>query len=146
MPLPDARPGLVFRYEYLWKRQARAGRGVAEKERPACIVLALHRADGDTRVLIVPITHSPPRAGEPAVELPPRVKAHLGLDDAPSWVVLAEANIDIWPSPDMRPIPGQPGHFDYGLLPQKLLNQIRATVLEAVRAKRLDMVDRETSP
>ncbi|MBC7953556.1 MAG: hypothetical protein H7Z12_17275 [Rhodospirillaceae bacterium] len=146
MPIPDARPGLVFRYEYLWKRQARAGRSVAEKERPACIVVALHRAEGDTRVVIVPITHSPPREGEPAVELPPRVKVHLGLDDSPSWIVLAEANIDIWPSPDMRPIPGRPGRFDYGLLPLKLLNQIRAVVLESIRAKRLDMVDRDTSP
>jgi len=143
VPIPDARPGLVFRYEYLWERQARAGRDAGEKERPACIVVALHRADGDTRVLIVPITHSPPRAGEPAVELPPKVKAHLGLDGAPSWVVLAEANIDIWPSPDMRPIPGRPGRFDYGLLPQRLLNRIRAAVMDAMPAKRLAPVDRD---
>jgi len=143
MPIPEARPGLVFRYEYVWKRQSRAGRETAEKERPACIVVALNREGGDTRVLVVPITHSPPRQGEPAIELPPTVKTHLGLDDSRSWVILSEANVDVWPSPDMRPIPGHPGRFDYGLLPLKLLNHIRETVLAAVAAKRLGVVERE---
>jgi hypothetical protein len=143
VPIPEARPGLVFRYEYIWKRQARSGRDTAEKERPVCIVLTVRREAGNTKVLIVPITHTPPRPGEPAVELPATVKSHLGLDDAPSWVVLSEANIDVWPSPDMRPIPGQPGRFTYGLLPQRLLNRIRQEVLAAVETKRLRMVERE---
>jgi hypothetical protein len=143
MAIPEARPGLVFRYEYIWKRQARAGRETGEKERPACIVLTVQREGGDQRVLIVPITHSPPRAGEPAVELPAKVKAHLGLDDSPSWVVLSEANIDVWPSPDMRAIPGQPNCFAYGFLPLGLLNRIRQEVLAVVAAKRLGVVERE---
>ncbi|MBF0333772.1 MAG: hypothetical protein HQL40_09015 [Alphaproteobacteria bacterium] len=135
MPLPDPRPGLVFRYEYVWKRQALAGRTVGEKERPACVVLAVTGAAGDRRALIVPITTRPPSADDPAVEIPSAVRRHLGLDGCgPSWIILGEANIDSWPTPDMRPIPGRPGRFDYGLLPLRLVNMIRELILSALDA------------
>ena len=140
MAITPARPGLVFRYEYAWKRDALAGKDAAT-ERPACIVLTVEQNAGDTRVLIVPITHQSPGPDVPAVELPPKVKAHLGLDGARSWVILSEANIDTWPTPDMRPIPG--GGFAYGLLPSKMVNRMRETILLAVREKRLPLVDRE---
>lgn len=144
MPLPVACLGLVFRYEYVWKRQALAGQSVGEKERPAGVVLAITGASGDQRVLIVPITTQPPEAGEPAVAIPPKVKRHLGLDDdRPSWIILSEANIDAWPSPDMRPIPGKAGCFEYGLLPLRLVNQIRDIIAPLLTAKRLPVVDRE---
>jgi len=144
MPLPVACPGLVFRYEYVWKRQALTGQRVGEKERPACVVLAITGTSGNQRVLIVPITTQPPDSGEPAVAIPPKVKRHLGLDDdRPSWIILSEANIDAWPSPDMRPIPGKPGCFDYGVLPQKMVNQLRDIIARLLATKRLPLVDRE---
>ena len=144
MPLPVACPGLVFRYEYVWKRQALAGQSVGEKERPACVVLAITGVSGNQRVLIVPITTQPPESGEPAFAIPPKVKRHLGLDDdRPSWIILSEANIDAWPSPDMRPVPGKPGCFEYGLLPLRMVNQIRDIITQILTAKRLPVVDRE---
>lgn len=144
MPLPVACPGLVFRYEYVWKRQALAGQSVGEKERPACVVLAITGAGGDQRVLVVPITTQPPQSGELAIAIPPKVKRHLGLDDdRPSWIILSEANIDAWPSPDMRPIPGKPGSFEYGVLPLKMVNQIREVIGPLLTAKRLPLVNRE---
>lgn len=143
MPLPDPRPGLVFRYEYVWKRQERAGQTVGEKERPACVVLAITGESGQPRVLIVPITTRQPADGTPALIIPAAVKRHLGLDaDRPSWIVLDEANIDTWPSPDMRPIPGQKGRFAYGLLPQRMVNDIRRVILGALAEKRTATVDR----
>lgn len=78
--------------------------------------------------MVVPITHTPPR---------------VGLDSQPSWVVLSEANVDVWPSPDMRPIPGRPGSFAYGLLPLRLFERIRGEILAAMEAKRLAVVERE---
>lgn len=140
MAIPPPQPGLVFRYEYAWKRDALAGKDAA-KERPACIVLTVARPAGDTRVLIVPITHTPPGPTVPAIEIPAKVKAHLGLDDARSWIILSEANIDTWPTPDMRPIPG--GGFSYGLLPGKMVNQIRELILSAVRRGKLPLIDRD---
>lgn len=144
MALPEARPGLVFRYEYVWKRQSLAGQSVGEKQRPACVVLEVTGASGDRRVLIVPITTQRPDDNIPALEIPAAVKRHLGLDaDRSSWIILSEANIDCWPSPDMRPIPGDPSRFAYGFLPLKLVNRIRETILTGLTDKRIGLVNRE---
>jgi hypothetical protein len=142
--LPEARPGLVFRYEYIWKRQELAGQTTGEKERPVCIVLAVGGAAGSLRVLIVPITTREPGPDVPAMEIPPAVKRHLGLDAGrPSWIILSEANLDSWPSPDMRPIPGQPGRFDYGLLPLRMVNAMREAIKAAQQEQRLACVNRD---
>ena len=144
MALPEARPGLVFRYEYIWKRQELAGQTAGEKERPACIVLAVSGAAGSRRVLIVPITTQQPGRDIPAMEIPQAVKRHLGLDaGCPSWIILNEANLDSWPSPDMRPIPGQPGRFDYGLLPLRMVNAVHEAIRVALQEKRLAFVNRD---
>ncbi len=118
-----------------------AGRG-ARKERLACIVLAVQDAGGARRVLIVPITRTPPAPGSPAVELPAAVKQHLGMAAQRSWIILSEANIDTWPSPDLRLVPGR-RRFDYGLLPLKLTNRLRQTVLQALRGKSLRVTARD---
>jgi hypothetical protein len=144
MGLPEARPGLVFRYEYIWKRQELAGQTTGEKERPACIVLAVSGAAGDQRVLIVPITTQQPGRDSPAMEIPQTVERHLGLDaGCRSWIILNEANLDGWPSPDMRPIPGQPGRFEYGLLPLRMVNAIREAIGAALNERRLACVNRD---
>jgi hypothetical protein len=145
MPLPRLRPGLVFRYEYVWKRQSLAGQSVGEKQRPVCCVaLAVSAAGAEPRILIVPITTQPPLPSIPAVEIPVAVRLHLGLEaDRRSWVILSEANIDSWPTPDMRQVPGSPGRFDYGLLPLKMVNLIWGKILAEMAAKRLDLVNRE---
>jgi len=54
------------------------------------IVLAVTREDDRTMVTVVPITHRPPSDPSQAVELPPPVKRHLGLDDERSWVMVHE--------------------------------------------------------
>jgi mRNA-degrading endonuclease toxin of MazEF toxin-antitoxin module len=144
MPLPEAVPGLVFRYEYTWKRQALAGQTVGEKDRPACVVLSIVGKTAMRRVLIVPITTRFPGDEIPAIEIPRRVKSHLGLDaDISSWIILSEANLDTWPTPDMRQIPGKPGCFEYGLLPEKMVNAIWAVVKAGLQQKQLLLVDRD---
>jgi len=144
MGLPAARPGLVFRYEYIWKRQELAGQATGEKERPACVVLAVSGAAGGQGVLIVPITTQQPGRDIPAMEIPQAVKRHLGLDAGrPSWIILNEANLDSWPSPDMRPIPGQPGRIEYGLLPLRMVNAIRDAIRGALSEKQLACVNRD---
>lgn len=53
-------------------------------------VLAIERhADGAFVVTVLPITHSAPADPASAVEIPLPVKRHLGLDDDPSWIVVA---------------------------------------------------------
>jgi mRNA-degrading endonuclease toxin of MazEF toxin-antitoxin module len=62
VPLPEPRPGLVIRYDYLWSREAVAGRDQG-KERPACLVAATDSAAAPRFVVILPITHTPPDKG-----------------------------------------------------------------------------------
>jgi hypothetical protein len=54
------------------------------KDRPCAIILAVDEPAPNTaqrkQVAVAPITHSPPRDMSVAVEIPPRVKEHLGLD------------------------------------------------------------------
>jgi|SRR6516165_4935128 hypothetical protein len=92
MPIPNPEPGLVISYAYLWHHEHEAGREEGRKDRPSVIVLVIEReADGATIVTVLPITHSPPADQNSAVEIPPPVKRHLGLDDERSFNQVLDA-------------------------------------------------------
>jgi hypothetical protein len=94
-------------------------------------------------VTVVPITHSPPIDRADAVEIPPAVKAHLGLDDLPSCVVVTETNDFLWPGPDLRPRPLiKPARFDYGMLPPRFFAYVRDRILQAHLHRKLSQVPR----
>ena len=76
------------------------------------------------------------------IEVPARVRQALGLDDAPSWVIVSEHNIDEWPNAGLSPLPGLPYTFSYGFIPPGLFAQIRARFLELARAKKSRAVRR----
>lgn len=125
MPLPEPEPGLVISYEYLWRHERNEGRDEASKTRPCAIVLVAERqADGAKLVLVAPITHRRPASLHAAVELPPKVKQHLGLDAQPSWAIVDEFNSFAWPGFDLRPVPGSRDRFAYGFLPPRLFARI----------------------
>ncbi len=129
MPLPEPRPGLVIRYDYLWSREAVAGHDQG-KERPACLVAATESAASPRFVVILPITHTQPDKDAAGVEIPPKVRKVLGLDDAPSWVIVSEHNVDEWPNGGLVPLPGRPDVFSYGFIPPGLFAQVKARFLE----------------
>lgn len=143
MQPPRAELGLVVRYEYLWHRRSRSGAETDDKDRP---VLIIDVSDDGKRVVLLPITHSAPSTAAEAIELPQKVKAHLGLDAARSWVAISEGNLDVWQSPDLRPIPrSSPNRFDYGFLPPRLFRTIRDAFIEAYRTRRSRLVDRTST-
>jgi hypothetical protein len=127
--LPEPKPGLVIRYDYLWLSEAAAGREQG-KERPACLVAASDPSAKPRFVVIVPITHSPPVGQTVGIAIPPRVARAIGLDDVPSWAIVSEHNVDEWPNGGLSPIPGRPGTFTYGFVPPGLFAQIRAKFVE----------------
>ena len=146
MALPKPEPGLVISFSYLWRDEHRRGRDEGRKDRP-CVLLAVEARSatsipGSNIVTVVPITHSPPTESEGAIELPPRVKAALGLDDQRSWVIVEEANRFVWPGFDLRPISGK-RKFDYGLLPPRLHDRLVAGFLAAAARQRLAIVPRD---
>jgi hypothetical protein len=140
--IPKPEPGLVFRYDYLWSREATAGQDYG-KERPVCLAVTLIPAIGELYVVILPITHSPPDAQTAAVELPTRVKQSLGLDDQPSWVVVSEYNVDSWPNAGIAPLPDKPDRCSHGYLPPRLFTEIRNKFIEMLNAGS-KAVDRRT--
>ena len=85
--------------------------------RPCVIVLAVERGADGLIVTVVPVTHVSPANSSLAIELPPAVKRHLGLDGERSWVMLHEGNRFAWPGYDLRPVPRSTDRYDYGLLP-----------------------------
>lgn len=144
MSLPAPRPGLVISYSYLWADERRQGRDEGIKDRPCAVVAARQTLEGREIVTVIPVTHSPPRDPTLAVEIPPAIKAHLGLDDLRSWIVLSETNDFVWPGPDIRPIPGSsPTRFAYGMLPPRFYSHLRDKVLELSRIRRLSRVNRD---
>ena len=64
----------------------------------------------------------------------------LGLDDAPSWVIVSEYNVDSWPSAGMTPLPGKSDVFSYGFVPPSLFASIKEKFLEQTKqgAKAVD--------
>jgi hypothetical protein len=127
--LPEPQPGLVIRYDYLWTREAPAGRQQG-KDRPACLVAATDSSVTPRFVVILPITHTAPAGDTVGIEIPPKVRAAIGLDDEPSWVVVSDHNVDEWPNAGLAPLPGRPGIFSYGFIPPGLFRDIKKRFLE----------------
>ena len=143
MSLPSPRPGLVISYSYLWWREHGEGAEEGRKNRPCAIVAARQIVEGKEVVTVVPITHAPPADPLDAVEIPAALKAHLGLDDVPSWIVVSETNDFLWPGPDLQPVPGaKPARFDYGMLPPRFFAHVRDKILQAYRSRTLNRVPR----
>lgn len=142
MALPAPVPGLVIRYAYLWRDEALRGQEEGAKDRPCVVVLAVETADGDTVVTVAPITHSPPRHPETAVEIPTSTKQRLGLDGERSWIIAADLNRFVWPGVDLRPVTPGSGRFDYGLIPGSLYRAVKERVLALARAGKLSSTAR----
>jgi hypothetical protein len=135
MPLPEPKPGLVVRYDYLWSREAAIGREQG-KHRPACIVAASDSSTIPRFVVLLPVTHSPPGAETVAIEIPASVGRAIGLDAARSWIILSEYNVDEWPNAGLSYIPGEPGIFSYGYIPPRLFANVKAKFLDLARKRK----------
>jgi hypothetical protein len=110
---PEPELGLVITYSYLWSEEAAAGHAEGRKTRPC------------------------------AIEIPTRVKRHLGLDGERSWVILDELNVFRWPGYDLRPIPDKGGRYDYGLLPPKFFETIVKRFSELRKERELAHTSRD---
>jgi hypothetical protein len=124
----------VLRYAFLWRRETDRGQEEGAKDRPVVVVVLL--AEGE-EVVVASIKTKPPRAGEPAIALPARVRTHLGLDAKQNWISVAALNRFVWPGPDLRAIPKRsPKTAVYGYVPQALLDEVRRVVMTEL-AKRV---------
>ncbi|MDQ6435116.1 hypothetical protein RB623_13750 [Mesorhizobium sp. LHD-90] len=134
---------MVIRYSYLWANEHDAGREEGRKDRPCAIIVSVETDEGTTSVVVLPISHSPPAGGVPAIEIPLDTKRRLGLDDERSWVVLSEANQFVWPGFDLRfSKPGDASSVAYGEMPANFFRDLRAAFVKVLREKRARLVSR----
>lgn len=144
MEKPNPEVGLVIRYDFLWSHEREKGRREGAKERP-CAVAAMVIRDrtGEPEVLVVPITHSPPRKGAAALEIPHELGRRLGLDDGRSYIIADEANSVAWDDPGTVPaVAGE--RWAHGRLPKTLYDQLRTIMLGLVRERKLKTAERTT--
>lgn len=141
MSLPEPEPGLVVRYDYLWTHEAASGHDQG-KDRPTCLLAASDNAMRPRYVVLLPITHTPPSGDTVGIEIPAKVKQAIGLDDAPSWVIVSEHNVDEWPNGGLSPVPGKTSVFAYGFIPPGLFARIKAEFITLAKEKRSDAVRR----
>lgn len=134
-------PGDILCYSYLWHREAIKGQTEGLKDRPVVVVVALRTVNERTELLVAPITHSHPQQDEDAVEIPQRVKRHLGLDQNRSWIITTEINRFFWPGPDIRPVHAD-GSPLYGAIPAQLFETVKAKILAAAPSSRFGMTKR----
>jgi hypothetical protein len=142
---PEPQPGLVISYSYLWSEESEQGLVEGRKDRPCAIIVAIEQPENGQRkrVAVVPITHTPPHDPAIAMEIPLRVKEHLGLDADRSWAILDEFNVFSWPGFDLRPIKRRDGRIDYGFLPPKLFDRLIERVRQIEQSVRIAAVRRD---
>ena len=125
--------GHVVAYPYLWKWQADLGRDEAEKERPACLLMVVKdQARNLTHLVILPISGTPPKSDQIALEIPVLELKRAGLAEAKrGWVTVSEYNYDIlersWDFPLNRP--------PIGRFSRPFLRQIEQAFLPTLRSK-----------
>lgn len=135
---PRPAVGDVWRYPFLWTREAARGETEGRKLRPVALALVTRTAAGEAQVLLVPVTSQPPAADAFAVEVPDIEKRRAGLDpQLRLWVVTDEANTDF---------PARSFHFEpYGRLgafSPRFVKAVQARMIQALRARRLRRVER----
>jgi hypothetical protein len=107
------------------------------------VLLAITDDEGEQKVIVLPVTHTPPNDAAHAVEIPAATKRRLGLDDERSWIVVSESNRFTWPGPDLRPTKsGDPTSVAFGLLPKALFEEVRAKWLALFAARKTRVVPR----
>ena len=143
MNLPTRRVGLVIRYNFLWSNEKAAGKQETTKDRPAAIVVAARQESGEVRVIVAPITHEPPVDSRDSIEISAGIRAALDLDHHPQWLRFDELNRFTWSGYDLRPVPGSPRRYEYGMLPRELFERLRERLLARQRTKAASIQNRD---
>jgi hypothetical protein len=126
---------LVIRYAFLWSHEAAQGKAEAAKDRPCAVIVAVRPMPrADLKVIVAPITHQLPRDSTASLELPLSACQKLGFDQGRHWLRFDELNEFAWPGFDLRPVPGQQGRFDYGMLAREVFEAARRAILARQKA------------
>ena len=143
MAFPAPEVGLVVSFACLWRHEQQSGNTEGSKNRPCVIVTAIEEVEGQTVVTVSPITHSQPEDASSGIEIPFKVKRHLGLDSEKSWVILTEVNRFTWPGYDLRPVTVGTSRVDHGFMPPALFDQIKVGILLMIQSQKRTSTTRD---
>ena len=138
--MADAGPsvGEVWRYPFLWSRQAARGETEGRKSRPVAMALLTRNAAGEREVLMVPITSRPPRGNPFTLSVPDIEKQRAGLDlRLALWIVTDEANIDLPERSFYFEPDGKMGTFSL-----QFTKTVQALMIQALKARKLSRTSR----
>lgn len=103
MKIPKEPPiGNIVAYEYLWHSKVKS-REDGAKVYPTALILSKAVDFGSQAVYALGISHMEPPPNRRALEVPPKLRRWIGLDNDPQWIYTDEVNIFTWPGPDLRP-------------------------------------------
>ncbi len=124
--------GEVWRFPYLWQREAQRGETEGRKNRPCVLALLTQTAEGLMEVILVPVTSQPQSNNPFAIEVPEIEKKRAGLDvDLRLWVVADEHNIDR---------PAQSYYFEaagrLGTFSSTFTKQVQSRKIAAIKARK----------
>lgn len=141
----DPKTGLVISYNFLWPHEHDHGKEDGRKARPTCVVVPLTTKTSD--VVLFPLTTKEPSPDRLAVRVPETERRRLNLRGyGPSWVILDEANTDFLPdSFHVEPVTYDPPVMHYGKFSRAFMGQILKVLAQAIREKRVRLVNRNPS-
>ena len=148
MHVPDEPPiGNLVAYEYLWLSQENT-RHDGAKAYPVALIFAKKIIASLTLAYAVGMSHKPPHASEKAIEVPKKLKRHLGLDEDRSWIYTDQLNEFTWPGPDLRlaewlsKLPSARNSCIIGALPNNWFALLKQDVIENLKLKRAAIIRR----
>lgn len=125
--------GDVWRYPFLWSREASRGETEGRKAPPVAMALVTRNSAGDLEVLMVPITSQPPRDNPFAIAVPDTERRRAGLDaHVPLWIIVDEANIDL-PEHSYYFEPGA----KIGAFSARFTKTVQTLMIQAIKERRL---------
>jgi hypothetical protein len=133
MTTEEFKDGHIVEYPYLWKWESELGRDEGEKNRPACLAMVVKdKLRNLTYLVILPISGTPPKSDQIALEIPALELKRAGLADAKrGWITVSEYNYDIlersWDFPVNRP--------PLGRFSRPFFRQIERAFLPTLRSK-----------
>lgn len=87
--------GDIWRYPYLWKRQADAGEEAGRKPRPTALSAVVPVSAESTLLYLLPITGTEPTKAQDALEIPATEIRRSGLSEYKQlWIIFDEYNRD----------------------------------------------------
>jgi hypothetical protein len=148
MHIPDEPPiGNLVAYEYLWLSQENT-RNDGAKAYPVALIFAKKIIASVTLAYAVGVSHKSPHASEKAIEVPKKLKRHLGLDEDRSWIYTDQLNEFTWPGPDLKPaewlskLPSARNSCIIGALPINWFALVKQDVIENLKLKRAAIIRR----